>query len=453
MARKIFGTDGVRGLANQFPMDPETALGLGKAIAHIFKGRGGKHHRIVIGKDTRRSGYMLENALSSGICSMGGEAIFLGPIPTPGIAFITRAMRADAGVVISASHNPYYDNGLKFFDHQGYKLPDEIEAEMEALIRGDTLKRGPTHEQVGSAYRVDDAPGRYIEHLKSKFPQDRTLEGVKIAVDCANGAAYHIAPVVFEELGAEVVSIGVAPNGFNINERSGALDPSALQAKVLEVNADLGVALDGDADRLVLVDEKGQVVHGDALLALCARDLFERGKLAKNTVVATIMSNLGLEAALGPVGIKIIRVQVGDRYVIEAIRKDKFNFGGEQSGHLVFHDDATTGDGLLAALRVLAVQTQKQKTLSELSHGIHLFPQVLLNVRVQTKKDLDTLPSFKALQDKINKSLGKNGRLLVRYSGTEPLLRIMLEGEDLGTIQTYANDLKERVEKDLGKVR
>jgi len=336
MTRKIFGTDGVRGLANQYPIDPETALGLGRAIAHVFKGRGGKHHRIVIGKDTRRSNYMLENALSSGICSMGGEAILLGPIPTPGIAFITQAMRADAGVVISASHNPYYDNGIKFFDNQGYKLPDTLELEMERLMEGEELKKGPTHENVGWAYRVEDAAGRYIEHLKGKFPQELSLEGLKVVVDCANGAAYKVGPVVLEELGAEVIPLGVQPDGKNINQDSGALFPHKLQDEVRAHQAQLGIALDGDADRLVLVDEKGKVIHGDALIALCARDLLEGGRLAKKTAVVTVMSNLGLEIAMERLGINLRRTQVGDRYIVEAMRKEGFNFGGEQSGHLIF---------------------------------------------------------------------------------------------------------------------
>lgn len=451
MSRKIFGTDGVRGLANQYPMTPETALALGKAIAHIFKGRGGRYHRIVIGKDTRLSGYMLENALSAGICSMGGEAIFLGPLPTPGIAFITQAMRADAGVVISASHNPYHDNGIKFFDYQGYKLPDNIESEMESLLSNDVLQKGPTHEHVGKAYRVDDAVGRYIEHLKSIFPKNLNLDGLKIVVDSANGAAYHVAPVVFEELGAEVVSLGVEPNGFNINEKCGAMDPASLQVKVNAEKADLGIALDGDADRLVMVDEKGRIIHGDSLLALCAIDLKSKDKLSKNTLVATVMSNLGLEIGLRSMDIDLVRVQVGDRYIIEAMRREGYNFGGEQSGHLIFHDHSTTGDGILAALEVLAIMKQRGKTISEVADCIPILPQVLLNVRVQNKKPLDSLPGLRSLQNKINGHMGGKGRVLLRYSGTEPVLRIMLEGEDETKIRNFAEDLKDEAQKELGQ--
>ncbi|HCU24332.1 MAG TPA: phosphoglucosamine mutase [Deltaproteobacteria bacterium] len=448
--RRLFGTDGVRGLANQAPMDPETALGLGRALARVFLGRN-RHHRIVIGKDTRRSGYMIENALSSGICSMGGEAIFLGPLPTPGTAFITQAMRAAAGVMISASHNPYYDNGIKFFDYQGYKLPDEIEMEIESLLESEDLKKGPTHEQVGKAYRVEDATGRYIEYLKTTFPKDLTLEGFKIVVDCAHGAAYHVAPTVFEELGAEVVAIGVEPNGLNINAQSGALYPEALQEKVKAEGADLGIALDGDADRLVLVDERGEILHGDVLLALCARDLQERGNLAQNTVVATVMSNLGLELSLQDWGIRLHRVQVGDRYVIEAMRQQRFNFGGEQSGHLIFSDYSTTGDGILAALQLMSILKRKKTVLSRFSEGVRIFPQVLLNVRIQERRDLQQVPEMQRLQAGIQKSLGEKGRLLLRYSGTEPLLRIMLEGEDKTKIEAYAQDLKTEAEKVLGR--
>ncbi len=450
MTRKIFGTDGVRGLANQAPMDPETALALGRALARYFLGKSRKN-RIVIGKDTRLSGYMIENALSSGICSMGGEAIFLGPLPTPGIAFITQAMRAAAGVMISASHNPYYDNGIKFFDHDGFKLPDEVEAQLEAMLDGEALKRGPTHGEVGRAYRVEDAAGRYIEYLKGTFPKELTLEGAKIVVDCAHGAAYRVAPTVFEELGADVVALGVAPNGTNINEACGALHPESLRERVKAEGADLGVGLDGDADRLVLVDERGAILHGDVLMALCARDLQERKTLAQDTVVATVMSNLGLEIALKRWGLKLQRVQVGDRYIIEAMRRHHYNFGGEQSGHLIFSDYSTTGDGILAALRVLSILVRRRTKLSQVANCMEIFPQVLLNVRVRQKKDLHQVPEVLRLQQDIEKTLGDKGRLLLRYSGTEPLLRIMLEGEDQGQIEKFAQDLKAETEKALGR--
>lgn len=451
MPRKIFGTDGVRGLANQYPIEPETALALGRAIAYIFKGRGGGKHRIVIGKDTRLSGYMIENALSSGICSRGGEAIFLGPLPTPGIAFITRAMRADAGVVISASHNPYFDNGLKFFDHQGYKLPDAIESQMEDLMEQGAFRDGPTHREVGKAFRVDDAPGRYIEHIKSKFPPDLDLTGLKIVVDCANGASYHVAPIILEELGAEVIPLGVAPNGTNINENCGALYPEAMQVKVRETGAQVGIALDGDGDRLVLCDETGDVVHGDALIAMCALKLHREKRLAKNTVILTVMSNLGLENSLKDQGLKVRRVQVGDRYLIEAMRNGGFNFGGEPSGHLIFHDHSTTGDGLLAALEILALMKQSGKNLSDLSNPLEILPQVLLNVRVKEKKDLSTLKTLSLMLKDIEKDLGRSGRTLLRYSGTEPVLRIMLEGEDSQKIQNYAQAIKDEAQRALGE--
>lgn len=450
MISKIFGTDGVRGLANQFPMNPETALALGRALASVFLGKRG-HRRIVIGKDTRLSGYMIENALSAGICSMGGEAIFLGPLPTPGIAFITHAMRADAGVVISASHNPYYDNGIKFFDHQGYKLPDDIERLIEATLFTQPSLPIPTHAGVGKAYRVDDAVGRYIEYLKVTFPKSLSLEGMKIAVDCAHGAAYRVAPVVFEELGAEVFAIGVEPNGTNINEYCGALYPQALQQKVLEVKADLGVALDGDADRLVVVDEAGEILHGDILLALCARDWQERKLLSQDTLVTTVMSNMGLEVQLNAWGIRLCRVQVGDRYLIEAMRQHGYNLGGEQSGHMIFLEHSTTGDGILAALQVMSMLKRRDTSLGRLSKGIVLFPQVLRNVRVSAKKELSMLPGLVRLRREIEEALGKKGRLLLRYSGTEPLLRIMLEGENFDQIDDFARRLQEEAEISLGR--
>lgn len=451
MSRKIFGTDGVRGLANQAPIDPETALALGRAIAYVFKGRGGRHHRIVIGKDTRLSGYMIENALSAGICSMGGESIFLGPLPTPGIAFVTQAMRADAGVVISASHNPFYDNGIKFFSHDGFKLPDEVEAQMEALMAGSELKQGMTREKVGRAYRIEDAAGRYLEYLKATFPKDLNLNGIKIVVDAANGAAYRVAPLVFEELGADVIPLGVEPNGTNINERCGALHPEILQEKVKQSGADLGIALDGDADRLVMVDERGEVIHGDALMAMCALDLSAKGHLVQNTLVTTVMSNLGLWVYLRDKGLKIHQVQVGDRYVIEAMRKSGYNFGGEQSGHLIFRDHSTTGDGILAALQILAILRRANKPLSQCAQGPQIFPQVLLNVPVRQKKDLAELPEVQALCRQVEGQLGDKGRLLLRYSGTEALLRIMLEGEDAGQIRQFAEALKLEAERSLGK--
>src|SRR5262245_19189625 len=432
MARKLFGTDGVRGTANIHPMTSEVALALGRAIAQLFRRKGSAHHsRVVIGKDTRRSGYMLANALSSGICSAGADAIFLGPLPTPAIAFITTAMRADAGVVISASHNPFGDNGIKFFDHTGFKLPDEGERRLEEIIDSEAHKNDrPTGDQIGRAYRVDDAPGRYIEFWKSRFPKDLSLEGVKIVVDCAHGAAYRVAPTVFEELGAIVTSLGVVPDGLNINRACGALHPEKMCEKVREVGAHLGVALDGDADRVVLCDERGEKIDGDVILAIAAQEMKKKSILKKNTVVATVMSNFGLERFLEKEGIALKRVQVGDRYVVEAMREGGFNLGGEQPGHLIFLDHATTGDGILAALQILAILQRRGEPLSRLKSLITSVPQILENVKVAERKDLQSFPDLQKRLASAEKRLSGQGRLLLRYSGTEPLVRIMVEGED-----------------------
>ncbi len=451
MSRKIFGTDGVRGKANLYPMNSEVALALGRGIARLFQRKRSIHSRVVIGKDTRRSGYMFENALSSGVCSAGADAILLGPLPTPAIAFITTAMRADAGIVISASHNPYYDNGIKFFDHTGFKLPDELELELEQMIVHEDFSRGlPVDDQIGRAYRVDDAPGRYIEFLKNTFPKDLNLEGLKIVVDCANGAAYKVAPIIFEELGAQVIPLGIQPNGININDQSGALHPQEMCEKVRETQAHLGVALDGDADRVVMCDEKGIVLDGDHLLAIAAHHLKCTGSLKNNTVVATQMSNFGLERFLKEMGISLKRVQVGDRYVVEAMRNEGFNLGGESSGHLLFLDHATTGDGTLAALQIIKIMILTQKPLSQLRELIQPIPQVLENIRVEKKQNFDTHP---ALQKKIisaEKKLAGKGRLLLRYSGTEPLIRVMIESEDERLIEEILGDLREELHQFLG---
>ncbi|MBF0492910.1 MAG: phosphoglucosamine mutase [Deltaproteobacteria bacterium] len=448
--RKLFGTDGVRGKANIHPMTSEVALGLGRGIAQLFKQKGSPHKsRVVIGKDTRRSGYMFENALSSGVCSAGAEAILLGPLPTPAIAFITRAMRADAGVVISASHNPYYDNGIKFFDHEGFKLPDELEYQLEQKLNQKESGDLPSGTEIGRAFRVEDAPGRYIEFLKSAFPKDLFLEGIKIVVDCANGAAYKVAPVVFEELGAQVFAMGVSPNGFNINESCGALHPQNLSQKVKELGADIGVALDGDADRVVLCDEQGEILDGDVFLAIAALELKRKFRLNKNTVVATVMSNFALERFLKEQKIDLLRVQVGDRYVVEAMRSNAYNLGGEQSGHMVFLDHATTGDGLLAALQILAIMKQQGKKLSQLKKLFEPLPQVLENIKVGRREDFLKFPSLqKLLKDSENK-LGEQGRLLLRYSGTEALVRIMVECENQALIPNIISDIKTEVLKVL----
>lgn len=438
--QRLFGTDGLRGRVNQYPMVSEVALALGQAITVLF--RNGHQHRIVIGKDTRLSGYLIENALSSGICSMGAEAILLGPLPTPGIAFITRAMRADSGVVISASHNPYQDNGIKFFDAFGFKLPDDMEEKIEDLITsGKLADYRPDAEQVGKASRVEDVSGRYIEFLKSSFPKTFSLEGIKIVVDCANGSAYKIAPTVLRELGAEVIPLSIEPNGRNINENCGALYPEHVAQKVLEFGAHLGIALDGDADRVILSDEQGNVVDGDQLLGVCAIHYAEQGMLSKKTVVGTVLSNLGLETSLHNKGISLIRVKVGDRYVIEEMRRGAYTIGGERSGHMVFLDKATTGDGMLASLQVLALMIETQRPLSELAAQIVLYPQVERNVAVGQKLPLESRKGLTRRIHQIQRDLQGIGALIVRYSGTEPILRIMAQGENEDLLHGYVDEL------------
>jgi phosphoglucosamine mutase len=448
--KKLFGTDGVRGVANVYPMTTEMAMQIGRAAAYIFKD-GHKRHRIVIGKDTRLSGYMLENALSAGINSMGVDVLLVGPLPTPGIANITSSMRADAGVVISASHNPFQDNGIKFFSRDGFKLPDEMELRIEELIfskKIDSLR--PTATEVGKAYRIDDAIGRYVVFLKSTFPKELDLAGLKIVLDCANGAAYKVAPAVFEELGAEVVTVGVKPNGTNINAGCGSLHPEVISKAVREHNADLGIALDGDADRVIFVDEHGNEVDGDRIMAICAIDLMKQKKLRKNTVVATVMSNMGLDIAIKKAGGKVIKTAVGDRYVVEEMRRCGYNLGGEQSGHMIFLDHNTTGDGTLTALQVLAVMGRLGRSLSELAQVMTPLPQVLVNVRVAEKRDIMTIPEIAALVRDIEEKVQDEGRILIRYSGTEPLLRIMIEGRDSDQITGWAQEIAGNVERCIG---
>ncbi len=451
MTRRLFGTDGIRGVANADPMTGEMAMQLGRAIAHIFKDVKGRH-RIVVGKDTRLSGYMLETALASGVCSMGADVMLVGPLPTPGIAFITTSMRANAGVVISASHNPYYDNGIKVFSQDGFKLPDEMEHQIEELILSNHLDSlRPTASAVGKAHRIDDAIGRYVVFLKNTFPNHLTLDGLRIALDCANGAAYRVAPTVFEELGAEVITIGVEPDGENINKNCGSLHPEAISRLVLEKKADIGIALDGDADRIVFVDQKGRQVDGDYILAICALQLLSQNRLKKRTLVTTVMSNIGLDKAMLKAGGKVIRTQVGDRYVVEEMVRGEFNLGGEQSGHTIFLDYNTTCDGVLTALQVLAIMKQKDRPLDELTQVMEPFPQVLHNVEVKEKKNLSDFPEIEKKIRGIEKALGDSGRILVRYSGTEPLLRIMVEGEDETRLRGFAEDLAELVKKYTGK--
>ena len=446
--RRLFGTDGIRGVANQYPMTAEMALALGRSVAEHFRQRG-RRCRIVIGKDTRLSGYMFESALEAGIVSAGADAMLVGPLPTPAIAFITSSMRADAGVVISASHNPFQDNGIKLFGPDGFKLPDDIEVEIERRISNpDPLTPGP-EPCIGKAVRLDDAEGRYVQFIKNTFPKDRTLDGLRIVVDCANGAAYQAAPQVFAELGAEVSALAVEPDGRNINDGCGALHPEKAAAEVRRTKANIGIALDGDADRVILTDERGEIVDGDHILAILGTRLIAQGRLPGNTVVSTVMSNLGLERALAAKNGKLLRTAVGDRYVVEAMREGGYVFGGEQSGHIVFLEESTTGDGLLAALQVLAVMVQEGRRLSDLASLMTRYPQVLLNFPVQRKVPLENLESVQVAIAKVEKALGQDGRVLVRYSGTESKARVMIEGTDEHTIHTYAEEIAECMRKAL----
>ena len=453
--RKLFGTDGVRGVANTYPMTTEISMQLGRAIAFLVKKQmPDKEHnpRIVIGKDTRLSGYMIENALASGICSMGVNVLLVGPLPTPGIAFITTSMRADAGVVISASHNPFQDNGIKIFSKFGFKLPDAEEAIIEDLIfskKIDSLR--PVAEEVGKAARIDDAKGRYIVFLKNTFPKRYALDGIRIVLDCAHGATYGVAPHVFEELGAKVTSIGVKPDGKNINQECGALYPGIMADLVRKEGADLGIALDGDGDRLIVADEKGKIVDGDQIMAICAEEMLQRQKLAKNTLVATVMSNLGLEHAMQRMGGKLIRTQVGDRYVVEEMRRNAYNFGGEQSGHLIFLKHNTTGDGILGALQLLIAMKKNERSLSEMTQIMEPFPQVLKNVRTEKRIAVEKITGFSEKIASMEKSLGSTGRILVRPSGTEPVIRVMVEGEDENLIDTMACELCDFISKLAGR--
>lgn len=448
--RKLFGTDGVRGVANLDPMTSEMAMQLGRAAAHIFMRRAGRH-QIVIGKDTRISGYMLESALMAGICSMGVDVLLVGPMPTPAIAFLTRSLRADAGVVISASHNPYQDNGIKFFSKDGFKLPDEVEARIEELIVSDEISHlRPTADLIGKAYRIDDAAGRYIEFAKRSLPKDLDFQGIKLVVDCANGAAYNVAPMVLRELGATVEVIGNKPDGMNINAKCGAVHPELLQEQVLRHKADLGIALDGDADRAVFVCEQGTVIDGDHVMAALGLDLHQNGLLAKQTLVGTVMSNFGLELSMSKAGIKLIRTPVGDRYLLERMLAEGYSFGGEQSGHFIFLDHNTTGDGLISALQILSLVKRTKKPLSELAKAMTAVPQVLVNVQVTKKPRLESIPDIDCAIQASERRLNGCGRVLIRYSGTEPLLRIMVEGEQSTMVKEVAEDLARVVRKHIG---
>ena len=448
--RKLFGTDGVRGVANQDPMTSEMALRLGRAAAHVFRDSS-RRHRIVIGKDTRLSGYMIESALTSGICSMGVDVLLVGPVPTPGIAFLTRSLRADAGVVISASHNSYEDNGIKFFGRDGFKLPDEVEAKMETVMfSGEIEAIRPTAAEIGKAYRIDDAIGRYNEFVKSSIPRGMDCSGLRVVVDSANGAAYKIAPRILIELGAEVISLYDQPNGVNINQGCGSLHPEVIARAVTANKAQIGIAYDGDADRVILCDEKGTVVDGDGIMAICSLQMIKQGRLRHNTLVATVMSNLGLELALKDAGGKLVRVSVGDRAVMEKMIEGGYNLGGEQSGHMIFLDHNTTGDGLVTALQVLAIMKQTGKPLSELAACMKTYPQTLVNVTVKKRRDLAAIPEITQRITEVEKTLEGRGRVLVRYSGTEPKVRVMLEGEDGAEIKRHAADLARLIEQKLG---
>lgn len=450
--RQYFGTDGIRGVAGTSPLDPETLVRLGRAIAHIFLRQGGRH-RILIGKDTRLSGYMIEMSLAAGITSMGAEVQLVGPLPTPGVAYLTKSMRCDAGVMISASHNVFEDNGIKIFGADGFKLADEKELEIESLLVPGALEKNQADAaSIGKAVRIDDAVGRYTVYLKSCFPREVSLEGLRVGIDCGNGAAYIVGPQTLGELGAEVVARGTSPNGKNINAGFGSLYPDIVRKMLLEQNLDLGLSLDGDADRAILVDEKGNVLDGDIILAICALDLHARGRLRTPAVVATVMSNLGLEKLLNAHGLRVIRSQVGDRYVLEAMLAHGVQLGGEQSGHTIFLDYATAGDGLLTALMVLAIMQRTGKPLSELAKAFVRFPQKLINVKVSRKPALESVDKLWTLIQRVEKDLSGNGRLLVRYSGTENKARVMVECEDESRCQQLAAEVADVVERELGMV-
>jgi phosphoglucosamine mutase len=454
--RKLFGTDGVRGVANIEPVTAETALKLGRAAAHVFSqisargGRGGRT-RIVIGKDTRLSGYMLENALAAGVMSLGADVLLIGPLPTPGVAYITRSLRADAGIVLSASHNPYEDNGIKFFRHDGYKLDDEIEQRIENLVfSGEIEAIRPTAGKVGRATRIDDALGRYIEFAKGSFPRGMVLENMRIAVDVANGAAYKSTPCILRELGAEVIVAHDTPNGRNINRDCGSMHPEQIQRIVRETGAQIGISHDGDADRVQLCDERGEMVDGDEIMAIAALDFIRRGRLAENTLVATVMSNFGLDETLQKNEGKVLRTKVGDRYVIEAMMKNELNVGGEQSGHMIFRDYSTTGDGIVSALQILRIMVETGKPLSELKQCLVKYPQAQRNVKVREKRPLEELPAVQRLVSEAERELSGAGRVLLRYSGTEPKIRLLIEGRDAATINARADTIAEVIREAIG---
>jgi len=455
--KKIFGTDGVRGRANIEPVTAETALKLGRAAGHVFKSleseaRGHGRHRIVLGKDTRLSGYMLENALSSGILSMGVDVLFIGPLPTPGVAYVTRSLRADAGIVITASHNPYDDNGIKFFRADGYKLDDGIEYEIERLVfSGDIESIRPTADAIGKAVRIEDALGRYIEHAKASFPRGMTLEGMRVVVDCAHGAAYKSTPCVLRELGADVIVYGNSPDGKNINKDCGSMHPTLMCQKIWEHRADVGIAHDGDADRVLLCDEAGKLIDGDDIMAIAALEMLQKGTLQQKTLVSTVMSNAGLDAAVSAAGGRVVRTAVGDKNVIDELLRNDFSLGGEQSGHMIFRDHSTTGDGLVAALQILRIMKARGRPLSEVAKCWTRSPQMVTNIVVREKKPFEELDGIEQLVAEAETELkSQGGRILLRYSGTEPKARLLVEGRDPAVLARWTQKISEVIRKQVG---
>lgn len=449
MNKRLFGTDGMRGRVNEYPMLPDMALRLGLAAGMYFR-TGNRRHRVVIGKDTRLSGYIYENALTAGLCAAGMDVFLVGPLPTPAIAFLTANMRADFGIVISASHNPSQDNGIKFFDSQGFKLQDRVEDIITDMVLDPTWEwEYPAPDKVGRAFKIDDAPGRYIVAIKNSFPSRLTLDGLRVVLDCANGANYKVAPMALKELGADVVVMNAEPTGLNINYQCGSLFPDAVAEKVRETRADIGLALDGDADRLIVVDERGDTLDGDQIMAICALDRLEKDALPGKLLVSTVMSNMALEVFMQEHGGRLLRTQVGDRYVAEAMREHGAALGGEQSGHLIFMDYGTTGDGLLAGLQLLRIMREKNKPISELAKLLRLFPQTLINVSVKNKRPFEEVPEILAAQEAAENELQGRGRVLLRYSGTESLARVMVEGEDDTQVERLASVIAKTIKKAL----
>ncbi len=454
MKGQLFGTDGIRATANNYPMTPDTVLRVGQALGFLLRknsrGKAQDKKKVVIGKDTRLSGYMVEMALASGLNSMGVNVQLVGPLPTPGIGFLTQNMRADAGIVISASHNPYYDNGIKIFGADGYKISRNLELEIERLVyKEDINSLLPASSGIGRSKRIDDAAGRYIVYVKNTFPLDLTLDGLRVVLDCANGAAYKVGPAILEELGAEVIVIGNQPDGTNVNDECGALFPERMAQTVTKFRADVGISLDGDADRVVMVDHKGHLVNGDRILAICALEMKKQGTLKGNTIVTTHMSNYGLDRVMAQNGVKIVKTNVGDKYVVDELRQHGLSLGGESSGHIIFLDHSTTGDGLIAALKVLSVMKRQNTPLNTLNQVMEEVPQVLRNVKVRIRKPLEEISGYDVLYKQIEKDLQGKGRLFVRYSGTEPLLRILVEGPDSKQISEYADQLAQLLQKEL----